>query len=99
MKNNKPRPKAAGQVQRLPIATGQVQCLAKGFAALSPEQRRQIASMGGRAAQRKGTAHRFDHDEAVAAGRKGGKAAQERGTGYRWNSKTGKAASRERRRH
>jgi uncharacterized protein len=68
----------------------------KGFASLSPEQRRKIASMGGRAAQRSGKAHRFSHDEAVAAGRKGGRIAQERGTGYSWDSLSGAKASRKR---
>lgn len=46
----------------------------RGFASLTPEQRREIASMGGRAAQEKGTAHRFTSDEAKSAGAKGGKA-------------------------
>jgi hypothetical protein len=37
------------------------------FADLNPQQRRRIAAMGGRAAQRKGTGHRFTSDEARAA--------------------------------
>ena len=69
---------------------------AKGFAALSPEQRKLIAALGGKAAQRKGTAHRFDHAEAVEAGRKGGLASQ--GGGSRFDSVTGKAAARQRKR-
>ena len=44
----------------------------KGFAGMTPEQRREIAAKGGRAAQRAGTAHRWTRDEAAAAGRKGG---------------------------
>lgn len=44
----------------------------KGFATLSPERRRQIASQGGRAAHRKGTAHEWTVEEARRAGRKGG---------------------------
>jgi general stress protein YciG len=43
-----------------------------GFAALDVEQRRQIASQGGRAAHQKGTAHEFTPEEARLAGRKGG---------------------------
>jgi len=44
----------------------------KGFAAMSREAVQAIASKGGKAVQAKGTAHRFTHDEAVAAGKKGG---------------------------
>jgi len=46
----------------------------KGFAAMSREAVQAIASKGGKAVQAKGTAHRFTHDEAVAAGKKGGMA-------------------------
>lgn len=45
----------------------------RGFASLSPEKRKEIARSGGRAASIKGTAHKFTHDEAVAAGKKGRK--------------------------
>lgn len=45
----------------------------QGFASLSPERRSEIASQGGKAAHKKGTAHRFTSQEAQAAGRKGGK--------------------------
>lgn len=43
-----------------------------GFAAISPERRREIASMGGKAAHASGTAHQWTPDEAAEAGRKGG---------------------------
>jgi general stress protein YciG len=46
---------------------------------MDPEQQRQIASMGGRAAHQRGTAHEWDSREAAEAGRKGGKAAHRRG--------------------
>lgn len=39
---------------------------------MTSEQRKQIASMGGRAAHALGTAHRFSSAEASVAGRKGG---------------------------
>lgn len=39
----------------------------RGFATLSPERRREIASMGGRTAHAAGTAHQFTSDEARAA--------------------------------
>lgn len=44
----------------------------KGFAAMSPERQREIASKGGKSAHAKGTAHQFDKEEARAAGAKGG---------------------------
>jgi hypothetical protein len=44
----------------------------RGFASMTSEQRKQIASMGGRAAHALGTAHRFSSAEASVAGRKGG---------------------------
>jgi general stress protein YciG len=45
-----------------------------GFAALSPERRREISSKGGKAAHVAGTAHEFLAGSAktIAAGRKGG---------------------------
>jgi general stress protein YciG len=44
----------------------------RGFAAMSPERQRQIASQGGRAAHEQGVAHEWNKDEARAAGKKGG---------------------------
>ena len=46
----------------------------RGFGAMDPEKQRAIASMGGKAAHAKGTAHQFTSEEARAAGRKGGAA-------------------------
>ena len=46
----------------------------RGFAALSPEARETVSSMGGRAAHASGVAHKFTSAEAQAAGRKGGAA-------------------------
>lgn len=48
----------------------------RGFASMSPEKQREIASKGGRAAHQKGTAHQWTSDEAREAGRKGGMAAR-----------------------
>ncbi len=42
----------------------------RGFAVLSPEKKREIASMGGKAAHQHGRAHRFTSEEARAAGKK-----------------------------
>jgi len=44
----------------------------RGFASMSPEKQREIASKGGRAAHLKGTAHEWTSEEARSAGRKGG---------------------------
>jgi general stress protein YciG/hemerythrin-like domain-containing protein len=46
----------------------------RGFAAMSPQQQREIARRGGQAAHKKGTAHEFTSDEARIAGHKGGRA-------------------------
>lgn len=46
----------------------------RGFAAMSPERQREIASQGGRAAHEQGVAHEWSKDEARAAGKKGGQA-------------------------
>lgn len=48
----------------------------RGFASMSPEKQREIASKGGRAAHVKGTAHEWTPDEARVAGRKGGQASR-----------------------
>ena len=44
----------------------------RGFASMSTDKQREIASKGGRAAHEKGTAHEWTPDEARNAGRKGG---------------------------
>ncbi len=44
----------------------------RGFASMSQEKQREIASKGGRAAHAKGTAHEWSSNEARDAGRKGG---------------------------
>lgn len=44
----------------------------RGFASMSPDKQREIASKGGRAAHAKGTAHEWSSNEARDAGRKGG---------------------------
>ena len=42
----------------------------RGFAAMSPEKKKEIASLGGRAAHACGRAHQFSSEEARAAGKK-----------------------------
>ena len=48
----------------------------RGFASMSSDKQRQIASKGGKAAHAKGTAHEFTSEEARVAGRKGGQQRQ-----------------------
>jgi len=43
----------------------------RGFAAITPERRKEIAGQGGRAAHASGNAHEFTSEEARAAGSKG----------------------------
>jgi general stress protein YciG len=45
-----------------------------GFAAMDPERRREIASLGGKEAHAQGLAHEFTSEKARIAGRKGGQA-------------------------
>src|SRR5437879_10224180 len=58
----------------------------RGFAAMDPAKKREVSRRGGKAAQLKGTAHRFTKDEARAAGRKGGLSAQQKGTAHRFTT-------------
>lgn len=44
----------------------------RGFAKMSPERHREIASMGGKTAHATGKAHKFTSEQAREAGRKGG---------------------------
>jgi general stress protein YciG len=57
--------------------------MARGFASLTPEQRKVIASKGGKTAHAKGTAHEWTSEEAKEAGRKGG-AISNGGRGRNW---------------
>lgn len=50
----------------------------RGFAAMSPEKQKEIASRGGKSAHQKGTAHQFTSEEAREAGTKGGRAAADK---------------------
>ena len=45
---------------------------------MDPAQQRALASRGGKAAHRKGTAHQWTREEAQAAGQKGGLASARR---------------------
>jgi uncharacterized protein len=54
----------------------------RGFAAMTPEQRRAVASKGGKAAQAQGTCHRYTSETGRQAGRKGGLRAHALGRGH-----------------
>ena len=46
----------------------------RGFAAMDPEQQREISREGGKASHEKGRGHEWNSQEAREAGKKGGKA-------------------------
>jgi hypothetical protein len=50
----------------------QMNTASRGFASMDPQRQREIASVGGKAAHQRGTAHEFNSEEAREAGRKGG---------------------------
>ncbi len=52
--------------------------MARGFANLSPEERKAISSKGGKVSHASGTAHKWTKEEAAIAGRKGGQAGRGR---------------------
>jgi uncharacterized protein len=69
----------------------------RGFASMNEEKQREIASMGGKAAHKKGSAHEFSSEEARSAGRKGGEAvSQNRDHMAQIGRKGGEAVSRDR---
>jgi uncharacterized protein len=70
--NDVPGPTRARQQTRRGEAVFSQQKERRGFASMSPDKQREIASKGGRAAHQKGTAHEWTSEEARAAGRKGG---------------------------
>lgn len=50
----------------------------RGFASMNADKQRLIASKGGKAAHRKGTAHKWTSEEARLAGQIGGRARQKK---------------------
>jgi general stress protein YciG len=53
----------------------------QGFASMSPEERKRIASKGGKAAHALGTAHKWTSETAQEAGRRGGAMSRRRDKG------------------
>lgn len=64
----------------------------RGFAAMSPEVRKRIASLGGKAAHASGNAHRYTSEEARKYGSLGGKAAHRRGVAHTFTPTEARAA-------
>jgi general stress protein YciG len=62
----------------------------RGFASMSKERQREIASRGGKAAHERGTAHEFSPVEASMAARIG----HERGTAHEFTTEEARAAGR-----
>jgi hypothetical protein len=62
----------------------------RGFAALTPEERRRLGSKGGKHAHERGTANKFTPESASLAGRK----PHENGTAHRWSSEEARDAGR-----
>lgn len=50
----------------------------RGFGSMDRAKQREIASKGGKAAHKKGTAHEWTREEAAEAGRKGGQQSSRR---------------------
>ncbi|GAC1518451.1 MAG: hypothetical protein NVS3B10_20410 [Polyangiales bacterium] len=63
---------------------------ARGFAAMTPDQRRALGSKGGQTAHARGTANKFTPETASAAGRK----PHENGTAHKWSSEEAREAGR-----
>lgn len=62
----------------------------RGFASLSPDQRKFIARKGGIAAHKKGTAHQWNKEEATEAGR----LAHAQGKAHQWTPEEARIAGR-----
>ncbi len=62
----------------------------RGFAAMTPDQRRALGSKGGRTAHERGTANKFTPESATVAG----KIPHERGTAHKWTSDEARDAGR-----
>lgn len=66
----------------------------RGFASMSPEKKKEIASLGGKAAHRLGVAHQWTSEEAREAGKKGGKIAHKLGVAHEFTIEEARIAGR-----
>ena len=62
----------------------------RGFAGMTPDQRRALGSKGGRTAHARGTANKFTPETASVAGRR----PHENGTAHKWTSEEAREAGR-----
>jgi len=69
-------PAGLGVLDQWEVTVFEIRKARRGFASMSAEKQREIASKGGRAAHAKGTAHEWSAEEARRAGRKGGQASR-----------------------
>jgi general stress protein YciG len=69
----------------------------RGFAALTPERRRETARKGGKASAA-GAGHKWTPEQAISMARKGGRASSKSDKAHRFTSQTAKAAAAARRR-
>ena len=63
---------------------------ARGFAAMTPEERRALGSKGGKTAHQRGTANKFTPETASVAGRR----PHQNGTAHKWTSEEAREAGR-----
>ena len=61
----------------------------RGFASMTPEQRRAISSSGAKAGHAKGTGHRFTPAESRKGARKGARMGAAKGARARWENRPG----------
>lgn len=66
----------------------------RGFAAMDPELRREIARRGGAASHEHGRAHEWSAEEARGWARQGGRIAHARGKAHEWSSEEAREAGR-----
>jgi uncharacterized protein len=62
----------------------------RGFAAMSPDERRALGSKGGKTAHQRGTANKFTPETASVAGRR----PHQNGTAHKWTSEEAREAGR-----
>ena len=62
----------------------------RGFAAMTPEERKALGSKGGKTAHERGTANKFTPETASVAGRR----PHENGTAHKWTSEEAREAGR-----
>jgi len=86
-----PQPGPQAEVREVTVAPAPRK--PRGLAVMTPERQRAIASLGGKAAHAKGTAHTFTRASAATAGRKGGRAAHAKGAAHEFGGEEAQQAA------